>query len=73
MGILSLSLNLYHKFELSYDVLFQKGTELYTSPWTRMLPYIVGGLVAWYLDKNGNKIKMNKVIKKMLTISAGIR
>ncbi|XP_016972375.1 nose resistant to fluoxetine protein 6 [Drosophila rhopaloa] len=35
------------KFEFSFDSTYATGTQIYTSPFVRVLPYIVGSIVAW--------------------------
>ncbi|XP_037954991.1 nose resistant to fluoxetine protein 6-like [Teleopsis dalmanni] len=37
------------KFQLSFDAAFATGTEIYISPFVRILPYIMGAVSAWYL------------------------
>ncbi|XP_002007074.2 nose resistant to fluoxetine protein 6 [Drosophila mojavensis] len=37
------------KFQLSFDAAFATGTEIYTSPFVRVLPYILGAITAWSL------------------------
>lgn len=37
------------KFQLSFDAAFATGTEIYTSPFVRILPYILGAITAWIL------------------------
>lgn len=37
------------KFQLSFDAAFATGTEIYTSPFVRVLPYILGAMTAWSL------------------------
>ncbi|XP_030372650.1 nose resistant to fluoxetine protein 6 [Scaptodrosophila lebanonensis] len=36
-------------FELSFDAAFATGTEIYTSPFVRVMPYIMGAISAWCL------------------------
>ncbi|KAH8365985.1 hypothetical protein KR093_007917, partial [Drosophila rubida] len=37
------------KFQLSFDAAFATGTEIYTSPFVRILPYILGAITAYCL------------------------
>ncbi|KAG4070645.1 hypothetical protein HA402_013565 [Bradysia odoriphaga] len=37
------------KFEPSYDVMHELGDDMYTSPWTRILPYLIGVGSGWIL------------------------
>ncbi|KAH8302116.1 hypothetical protein KR044_002885, partial [Drosophila immigrans] len=37
------------KFQLSFDAAFATGTEIYTSPFVRILPYILGAITAYSL------------------------
>ncbi|EDV95605.1 GH15688 [Drosophila grimshawi] len=37
------------EFQLSFDAAFATGTEIYTSPFVRVLPYILGAITAWFL------------------------
>ncbi|KAL7734231.1 hypothetical protein ACLKA6_011899 [Drosophila palustris] len=44
------------KFQLSFDAAFATGTEIYTSPFVRILPYIMGAITAWFLlEKPGSQ------------------
>ncbi|KAH8401428.1 hypothetical protein KR009_005366 [Drosophila setifemur] len=39
------------KFEFSFDSTYATGTQIYTSPFVRVLPYIVGSIAAWCLQE----------------------
>ncbi|XP_033155765.1 nose resistant to fluoxetine protein 6 [Drosophila mauritiana] len=39
------------KFEFSFDSTYATGTQIYTSPFVRVLPYIVGAIAAWYYQE----------------------
>lgn len=42
------------KFLLSFDVTFATGTEIYTNPFVRIMPYLMGIIAAWYfIEKQG--------------------
>lgn len=43
------------KFTPAYDVLHDLGTELYTSPWVRVLPYLSGVASGWYLQQSAGR------------------
>ncbi|XP_034111657.1 nose resistant to fluoxetine protein 6 [Drosophila albomicans] len=51
------------KFQLSFDAAFATGTEIYTSPFVRILPYILGAITAYSLlqrtpsEKESNDIR----------------
>lgn len=36
------SIAMFTKFTPAYDVMHSLGTDLYVSPWTRVLPYLIG-------------------------------
>ncbi|EDW93434.1 nose resistant to fluoxetine protein 6 [Drosophila yakuba] len=48
----SYAIGLSIKFQLSFDAAFATGTEIYTSPFVRVLPYILGAATAWLLQEN---------------------
>ncbi|EDW58243.1 nose resistant to fluoxetine protein 6 [Drosophila virilis] len=45
----SYAIGLSIRFQLSFDAAFATGTEIYTSPFVRILPYILGAITAWSL------------------------
>ncbi|XP_068148885.1 nose resistant to fluoxetine protein 6 [Drosophila tropicalis] len=52
------------KFQLSFDSAFATGTEIYTSPFVRVLPYILGAITAWMLlerSRKGSQWELNEV------------
>lgn len=64
MFIIGIKRTLKYKFLPSFDVLLYTGTELYISPWTRMMPYAVGVCCGWYLNKNRKTFSMSDVRKR---------
>lgn len=51
MFAIGVNLTFKYKFLPSFDVLLFTGTELYISPWTRIIPYAVGVTCGWFLKK----------------------
>lgn len=47
----SYGIGISHKFEFSFDATYATGTQIYTSPFVRILPYIVGAIAAWCLQE----------------------
>ncbi|EDW85677.1 uncharacterized protein Dwil_GK23026 [Drosophila willistoni] len=45
----SYGIGIKYKFEFSFDATYATGTQIYTSPFVRILPYIVGAITAWCL------------------------
>jgi hypothetical protein len=54
-----------YQFLPSFDVLLYTGTELYISPWTRIIPYAVGVGCGWYLNKYRKTFSMSDVRKRI--------
>lgn len=50
--IISIIIHIYHKFTLSIDVMHSLLSAVYTVPWTRANPYLLGTMSAIYLRKN---------------------
>ncbi|XP_034659704.1 nose resistant to fluoxetine protein 6 [Drosophila subobscura] len=48
------------KFQLSFDAAFATGTEIYTSPFVRVLPYILGGITAWCLKERRVQLELSE-------------
>ncbi|KAM7343794.1 nose resistant to fluoxetine protein 6-like [Cochliomyia hominivorax] len=44
----SFSIGLNINFQLSFDTFFATGTDIYISPFVRVLPYIMGAAAGWY-------------------------
>lgn len=49
------------QFLPSFDVIYDTATDLYTAPWVRITPYIVGVGCGYYLQKYKEQIKVIKV------------
>ncbi|XP_034483397.1 nose resistant to fluoxetine protein 6 [Drosophila innubila] len=47
------------KFQLSFDAAFATGTEIYTSPFVRILPYILGSITAWFLLEKRSQLELS--------------
>nr|XP_036670767.1 nose resistant to fluoxetine protein 6 [Drosophila suzukii]XP_036670768.1 nose resistant to fluoxetine protein 6 [Drosophila suzukii]XP_036670769.1 nose resistant to fluoxetine protein 6 [Drosophila suzukii]XP_036670770.1 nose resistant to fluoxetine protein 6 [Drosophila suzukii] len=56
----SYSIGLSIKFQLSFDAAFATGTEIYTSPFVRVLPYILGAATAWLLQENRTQLEISE-------------
>ncbi|KAH8343231.1 hypothetical protein KR059_007193 [Drosophila kikkawai] len=56
----SYSIGVSIKFQLSFDSAFATGTEIYTSPFVRVLPYILGAVTAWLLLKNRLQLELSE-------------
>ncbi|XP_017014310.2 nose resistant to fluoxetine protein 6 [Drosophila takahashii] len=56
----SYSIGLSIKFQLSFDAAFATGTEIYTSPFVRVLPYILGAATAWLLQENRLQLELSE-------------
>lgn len=64
MFIIGVILTFKYKFLPSFDVLLFTGTELYISPWTRIIPYAVGVFCGWFLKKYRKTFNVSDVSKK---------
>lgn len=49
------------KFEPAYDVMHELGDDMYTSPWTRILPYFIGVGSGWLLLNRKHILNIDKV------------
>ncbi|SPP75783.1 nose resistant to fluoxetine protein 6 [Drosophila guanche] len=45
----SYGIGINNKFEFSFDATYATGTQIYTNPIVRVLPYIIGAIAAWCL------------------------
>lgn len=62
-----------HKFTPAYDVMHDLGMELYTAPWVRVIPYLIGLAVGWYLQtSHGEPLPFTKVSVYCLLILENI-
>ncbi|XP_037032707.1 nose resistant to fluoxetine protein 6-like isoform X2 [Bradysia coprophila] len=48
------------KFEPAYDVMHELGDDMYTSPWTRILPYLIGVGSGWILLNRKDTLNIDK-------------
>ncbi|XP_054739834.1 nose resistant to fluoxetine protein 6-like [Anastrepha obliqua] len=62
----SYSIGLGAKFQLSFDSAFATGTEVYISPFVRILPYVQGAATAWYLLERQSPIEMSEMKEKCI-------
>lgn len=51
------------KFEPAYDVMHELGDDMYTAPWTRILPYLIGVGSGWLLLNRKHVLNIDKVCK----------
>ncbi|XP_055680187.1 nose resistant to fluoxetine protein 6-like [Lutzomyia longipalpis] len=58
--IISLVSHWRHRFQCSFDVIYNTGTELYMAPWNRIHPYISGILAGWYLISRDGKLNISQ-------------
>lgn len=49
------------KFTPAYDVMHDLGADLYISPWTRILPYMIGIGSGWFLYNSKGAMPLNQV------------
>lgn len=55
------------KITPAYDVLHDLGTEMYTAPWVRVLPYLIGVGSGWYLQQTaGQPLPLRKQTVNLL-------
>ncbi|XP_017840105.1 nose resistant to fluoxetine protein 6 [Drosophila busckii] len=53
------------KFQLSFDAAFATGTEIYTSPFVRILPYILGAITAWSLLERRLQLQLSELRERL--------
>lgn len=68
MCIIGVNLTFKYKFLPSFDVLLFTGTELYISPWTRIMPYAVGVACGWFLNKYRETLNVSDVRENSMTL-----
>lgn len=49
------------KFEPAYDIMHELGDAMYTSPATRILPYLIGVGSGWFLHNYKHMLNIDKV------------
>lgn len=65
--LFSLVLHIYYDFSLTLDVIVDLMSMLYTKPWVRIAPYLMGTLTAIYLHNNAGKTEISKVTLEVLS------
>ncbi|XP_039956789.1 nose resistant to fluoxetine protein 6-like [Bactrocera tryoni] len=60
----SYSIGLDTKFQLSFDSVLATGTDIYISPFVRILPYVLGAVTAWYLLQRQSQIDISELKEK---------
>uniref|UniRef100_A0A182R0D9 Nose resistant-to-fluoxetine protein N-terminal domain-containing protein n=1 Tax=Anopheles farauti TaxID=69004 RepID=A0A182R0D9_9DIPT len=58
--LLNIALTLNHRFIPSYDVLYNTGDALYTAPWSRVSPYVVGVYFGWLMASSRDKFTITQ-------------
>uniref|UniRef100_T1GSI8 Acyltransferase 3 domain-containing protein n=1 Tax=Megaselia scalaris TaxID=36166 RepID=T1GSI8_MEGSC len=53
-------------YQLSYDVMFATGTQIYISPFMRVMPYFLGTATGWYLANNKSSLLATDVISPLM-------
>ena len=48
-------------FKMTYDVMIQLSSNIYSAPLLRFLPYMIGTMTAIYLHKNDYQLTISKV------------
>lgn len=69
MFVIGVNLTFKYKFLPSFDVLLFTGTELYISPWTRIIPYAVGVTCGWFLKNYRKTFAVSDVSKLWVEIA----
>lgn len=59
--LFNIALTLNHRFIPSYDVLYNTGDALYTAPWSRVSPYVVGVYFGWLMASSRDKFTITQV------------
>ncbi|XP_067634108.1 nose resistant to fluoxetine protein 6-like [Eurosta solidaginis] len=52
------------KFQLSFDSAFATGTDIYISPFVRVLPYVMGAITAWNLLERQSQFDLSEMKEK---------
>ncbi|XP_053664440.1 nose resistant to fluoxetine protein 6 [Anopheles marshallii] len=58
--LFNIALTLNHRFIPSYDVLYNTGDALYTAPWSRVSPYVVGVYFGWLVASSRDKFTITQ-------------
>uniref|UniRef100_A0ABK8FMC8 Nose resistant-to-fluoxetine protein N-terminal domain-containing protein n=2 Tax=Anopheles gambiae TaxID=7165 RepID=A0ABK8FMC8_ANOGA len=58
--LFNIALTLNHRFIPSYDVLYNTGDALYTAPWSRVSPYVVGVYFGWLMASSRDKFTITQ-------------
>ncbi|XP_058121639.1 O-acyltransferase like protein-like [Anopheles ziemanni] len=58
--LLNVALTLNLRFIPSYDVLYNTGDALYTAPWSRVSPYVVGIYFGWLMASSRDKFNISQ-------------
>ncbi|XP_037717155.1 nose resistant to fluoxetine protein 6 [Drosophila subpulchrella] len=56
----SYGIGITNNFEFSFDSTYATGTQIYTSPFVRVLPYIVGAIAAWFYQEQRLPLEMSE-------------
>lgn len=56
-------------YQLSYDVMFATGTQVYISPFVRIMPYFLGTATGWYLANNKKSTASSNLTDAEATVS----
>ncbi|XP_030558156.1 nose resistant to fluoxetine protein 6 [Drosophila novamexicana] len=62
----SYSIGINSKFEFSFDTVYGTGTQIYISPFVRVLPYIVGSMAAWCFLERRLRCKLSDMQQRWL-------
>uniref|UniRef100_A0A182NT32 Uncharacterized protein n=1 Tax=Anopheles dirus TaxID=7168 RepID=A0A182NT32_9DIPT len=58
--LFNIAYTLNYRFMPSYDVLYNTGDALYTAPWSRVSPYVVGVYFGWLLASSRDKFTITQ-------------
>ncbi|XP_035904568.1 nose resistant to fluoxetine protein 6-like [Anopheles stephensi] len=58
--LFNIGLTLNYRFIPSYDVLYNTGDALYTAPWSRVSPYVVGVYFGWLMASSRDKFTITQ-------------
>lgn len=60
------TIGLNSKFQLSFDSTFATGTEIYISPFVRIMPYVMGAICAWYFVEKQGQFELSETKERCL-------